>query len=234
MLNINWPPFTQFRCVQHAVHRLFSGFKIKVRNHTKSPELQLLFLNTYFYRWALSFLISVICFPLALNNLSVILLTEFTFLLGFSQCFASSSSQRDEGNKGGERKWGKQNWRAEELRSWFSIYTIPCISNYQLCMKSLFVSSILPLFTISVLFSRIFTKTTFTWGPGSVVQLSTITNHRSDSIQKNAVMLFYLSSSLHLCIPNRMTKKSTTVLMGKAIQIDGIQIEDFFGRSYHS
>lgn len=133
MLNINWPPFTQFRCVQHAVHRLFSGFKIKVRNHTKSPELQLLFLNTYFYRWALSFLISVICFPLALNNLSVILLTEFTFLLGFSQCFASSSSQRDEGNKGGERKWGKQELksrRTEELVLHFILSLVFLIINF--------------------------------------------------------------------------------------------------------
>lgn len=36
----------------------------------------------------------------------------------------------------------------------------------------------------------IFIETTFIWGMSSVAQISTISNHRSDSIQKNIVMLF--------------------------------------------
>lgn len=92
----------------------------------------------------------------------------------------------------------KRDWRAK-LRNWFSINTIPFISIQQLCMKSLFVSAILPLFTVSVLFYSIFTQTTSIWGMSGVVQLSTITNHRSDSIQKNVVMLFCFVWA-HLCI----------------------------------
>lgn len=92
----------------------------------------------------------------------------------------------------------KRDWRAK-LRNWFSINTIPFISIQQLCMKSLFVSAILPLFTVSVLFYSIFTQTTSIWGMSGVVQLSTISNHRSDSIQKNVVMLFCFVWA-HLCI----------------------------------
>lgn len=66
----------------------------------------------------------------------------------------------------------------------------------------------------------------FSWAPSPTTDLTAFKK-----------MLWCYSIWAHLCICVFQTgwqKKSTTVLMGKAIQIDGIQIEDFFGRSYHS
>lgn len=169
------------------------------------------------------FLISVSCFALALNNLSIILLTEFTFLLGFSQRFASSSSQRGEGNKGGECKWGKQELksrRTEELvlHSYYPLYfhstTLHEIIVWIFCFP--FVHSICALF-------QNFHQDSFHLRDG---QCGSAEHHHQSQIWQHSkkccdAILFYLSSSLHLCLPNRMTKKSTTILMGKAIQIDG-------------
>lgn len=100
------------------------------------------------------FLISVIFFPLP-NNLSIFLFTEFAFLFDFHTSFFSSVSQGNEGNNKGECTWGKQGLRSRQAEELFSILpTILSISIQLLLMKSLLVSSLLPLFTVSVLFYR--------------------------------------------------------------------------------
>lgn len=115
----------------------------------------------------------------------------------------------------------KRDWRAEELRNWFSIYTIPFFSIKQLCMESLF----LPFFLYS---QYLCSSKHFHWDYFHLrdEQCGSDKHHLQPQIWQHSkkscdAILFCLSSSLNSCIPSRITKKSSTILMGKAIQIDG-------------
>lgn len=100
--------------------------------------------------------------------------------------------------------WGKQGLKSRRAELLFSIlHTIPCISIQLLLMKSLLVSSILPLFTVSVLFYRIFSYFRDRFHLRDR-QCGSDKHHHQPKIwqhSKNFVMLFYfIWASLCICL----------------------------------
>lgn len=133
------------------------------------------------------FLISVIHFPLAPKNISIFLSTEFAFLFGLSYLFFSLlflRRMRETKMVSGREENGLKSGRTEEL---FSIlHTIPydlifpfsfslnCCLYLPFSLCSLYLCTFMEFSAIS--------KTTFKRGTGRVVQVSTITSHKSESI----------------------------------------------------
>lgn len=120
--------------------------------------------------------------------------------MDFHISFCSSISQRHEGNKDGECTWRKQGLKSGRTEELFSIlHATPCISSQLLLMQSLLVCFILPLFTVSELLYSICPRTTSIWGTDSVVQINTIANHKSESIQKT-LWCYSIWASLCTCL----------------------------------
>lgn len=118
---------------------------------------------------------------------------------------------------------GLKSRRAEEL---FSIlHTMPCIFIQHLLIKSLLAFSILPLFTVSVLFYRFLSY--FQDHLHLRDRQRGSDKHRQPTISLIAfkkccdAILFYLSWSLHLFIPDRMRQQSAILPRGKEIQVEG-------------
>lgn len=158
------------------------------------------------------FLISIICFPLAPNNLSIFLFTEFAFLFEVSYLFFSLLFLREmRGIKMVTAYEENRDWRAEELRScslFFILSLVFPFSSFSWNHCLYFTLSLCSLYLWSFTELSPVSKTTSIRGTGSVVQISTITNHRSGSVQKFLWCYSILSEWISAFVHSRQDEKT--------------------------